>query len=314
MVDAQADIIARIGPLVDSHHHLWDLDANRYPWLQDRLVDAHFGDYEAIRRSYCGPDYLADLGPIRLLASVHIEAHWDGFNDSAGETAWLDQHADRHGVPSAIVGYADLTDKGVETTLDTHMRSPRFRGVRVMTGRATAPSGAALLADDGFRRGMSAVMERGLSFDLQAPQPIMAAAADMADAFPDLSIILTHAGLPLDRSASGVDAWRRGIRALAKRHNVTAKLSGLPMTDWRWSIASLRPFVEFLLMCFGADRVMFGSNFPVDGLFSSYPKLLAGYGQIVGEQGDAALDAVFRKTAARVYRLDISDPITTPRT
>ncbi|WDR05226.1 amidohydrolase family protein [Devosia rhodophyticola] len=309
-VGDQGAIIARIGPLVDSHHHLWDLDANRYPWLQDKVFDnAHFGDYAAIRRNYRASDYLSDLGAVQLLASVHVEAHWRGFIDSAGETAWLDREASEQNVPSAIVGYADLTDPNLEVTLDEHMRSPRFRGVRMMTKRQRAPSGAELLSDPAFCRGLGIVHERGLSFDLQAPPSIMAAAADLADAFPDPSIILTHAGLPLDRSAAGVALWRHGIAALSERANVTAKLSGLPMTDWHWDVESLRPFVEHLLACFGADRVMFGSNFPVDSLFSSFPKLVAGYGQIVGERGDAAIDAVFRTTAARVYRLDLSSPI-----
>lgn len=297
--------LERVGPVVDAHHHLWDLEANRYPWLQDAPVRMHFGDYAAIRRSYLPDDLRRDAGPVRLLATVHVEAHWRGGDSSEGETAWLDVQARTCGLPDAIVGHADLTEPDVAPVLDAHCAFGRFRGVRMMTRRAVEPSGAALLDDPGFRRGFALLGPRGLSFDLQAPPETMEAAARLTADFPETTVILTHAGLPLDRSAAGLAAWRRGLAQLAACENVVAKLSGLPMSDPAWTPESLAPMVRALLEAFGPDRVMFGSNFPVDGMFSDYPALVAGYAAALH---DDELEPVFRATAARIYRLTLPEP------
>lgn len=295
------EILRALGPIVDAHHHFWDLEVNSYPWLQGQPIATHYGDYSAIRRSYLPNNFEADRDLVALSGSVHVEAHWQDFVDPAGETEWLTELADRAQLPSAIVGHADLLADDLSAVLDRHQHSPLFRGVRMMSFRKQAPSGAALLEHPDFRRGLARLTVRGLSFDLQATPAMMPAAARLADAVPGQSLVLTHAGLPLDRSDDGMQLWRCGIAALAQRANVAVKLSGLPMADPDWTPQSLRPFALHLLEQFGAERVLFGSNFPVDGLFSTYSDLVAGYAWAL--EGTGVLDAVFRQNAARIYRL-----------
>lgn len=131
----------------------------------------------------------------------------------------------------------------------------------------------------------------------------MPEAAALAADFPDVPIVLTHAGLPLDRSAGGLQAWRRGMRQLAERPNVWVKVSGLPMTDWRWTIESLRPLVLETIEIFGIKRAMFGSNFPVDGLYSDYDSLVDAYRMITAGFTLEERRAVFHDNAQRFYRL-----------
>ncbi|WP_336055543.1 amidohydrolase family protein [Nitratireductor sp. CH_MIT9313-5] len=301
---SKPDLLLQIGPVVDAHHHFWDLEKNHYPWLQEAPVKAHFGDYGAIRRSYLPADLRKDAGAIDLLATVHVEAHWRGGREPEGETAWLGGLARDCGFPGAIVGFCDLLSANCDEVLARHQQHSRLRGIRMLTQRPGNPSGSALMRDTRFREGLKKVAAAGLSFDLQTTAQTMPAAVELVQDLPELSFALTHAGLPLDRSEAGLAAWRRGIAALSACSNVTAKLSGLPMCDWRWSVGSLRPFVLHLLESFGPERVMFGSNFPVDGLFSSYTDLLTAYAQIVLEGcGEKALSPVFRDTALRFYRI-----------
>lgn len=268
----------------------------------------HFGDYAAIRRDYLPDDLVRDAHPVRLLASVHVEAHWQGFEGPPGETMWLTDQWQRSSLPGAIVAFADLTAPNLETVLAAHFRSPLLRGIRMMTRRQVAPRGADLLLDTRFRKGIARLSELGLIFELQAPPAIMAAALDLVGANPGQRFVLSHAGLPLDRSSDGIANWGAGIAAIARFPNVSAKLSGLPMADHRWTPESLAPFVAHLVECFGPERVMFGSNFPVDSLFSGYAELVAGYAACVAGLGNDLLPPIFRDNAMRIYRPRPLDP------
>ncbi|MDO6729072.1 amidohydrolase family protein [Marinovum sp. 2_MG-2023] len=301
-------VAVAVGGIIDAHHHFWDLANNHYPWLQEQLITAHFGDYAAIRRSYLAPDLRADLGQVNLAASVHIEAHWRGGTAPEGETAWLTGHARDHGLPSVMMGAADLAAPDLDQVLAAHQAFPGFRGIRVMAMGRGAPEGAALYRDPQFQRGMAAMVAQDLCVDLQAPPITHVAVADLAAQFPKARIAITHCGLPLDRSAEGLERWRDGMSRLAEAPNVVVKLSGLAMTDWHWTCDSLAPLVQHLRTAFGPRRLMFGSNFPVDGLFSDYPTLLAGYVAALGPLPEADLRAIFHDTAKGFYRIDTPQP------
>jgi predicted TIM-barrel fold metal-dependent hydrolase len=297
---------AVVVPTIDAHHHLWDLEANAYPWLTGPPVEAHFGPYERIRKSYLIEDYLRDIRHQQVVGSVHVEAGCDP-TDPVRETRWLQAVADRHGYPHAIVAFADLTAPDVGRVLEAHRAFPNVRGVRMMARKPgelrRADPGRSVLGEPAFHRGFALLGELGLSFDLQAPVPLMAEAAALADAFPRVRLVLTHAGLPLDRSGEGLAAWRQGLRRLAARPNVAVKVSGIPMTDWRWTVDSLRPIVLETIEIFGVDRAMVGSNFPVDGLYSDYDTLMTAYRAIVAGFPLDDQRRLFHDTAARLYRI-----------
>ena len=128
-------------------------------------------------------------------------------------------------------------------------------------------------------------------------------AATLAAAFPNIQIMLTHAGLPLDRSDEGLAGWRRGMALLADRPNVAVKISGLPMTDWHWTTDSLRPIVLQTIELFGVQRAMFGSNFPVDKLFSDFDTLCNAYRAIIAHFTPEEQRKLFSDNAERFYRL-----------
>jgi predicted TIM-barrel fold metal-dependent hydrolase len=293
-------------PVIDAHHHLWDLRRHRYPWLQGEVRPTHFGDYAAIRRDYLVGDYLADIEGQNVRKSVHVEAGFDPA-DPVAETRWLQSVADEHGYPHAIVARVDLTREDAADVLAGHSRFANLRGVRMMARRpdqiAAGAAGPSIFVDPGFRRNFALLGAHVLTFDLQAPVPLMADAAALAADFPATNIVLTHVGLPLDRSEHGMAAWRSGIAALAACPNVCCKLSGVPMTDHAWTEARLRPILLHAIGAFGADRCMVGSNFPVDKLFSSFSRLFNATRSIIAPLRPQAVQAILCRTAARVYRL-----------
>jgi predicted TIM-barrel fold metal-dependent hydrolase len=294
-------------PIIDPHHHLYDLENHRYPWLQDGVKPIVFGDYSAICKSYLLDDFLADARHQNLVKSVHLDVGFDPA-DPVGETRWLQSFADHRGFPHGIVGYADLADPKVEGLLEAHRVYKNFRGIRQSMNFHPDPTKTYLKRpgvsrEAAWQSGFALLRKFDLSFDLQIYYPQMEEFFDLARRFPDTQIILDHAGMPVDRSAEDIAAWKRGMHHLAEAPNVACKISGLGMGDWTWTVESIRPFVLTAIEAFGVDRCMFASNFPVDKLFSSYDAVLDAFKEIT--QGFSADERrrLFHDNALRYYRL-----------
>jgi predicted TIM-barrel fold metal-dependent hydrolase len=283
---------------VDAHHHLWDLDRHVYDWLMgDGWPDktAALGDYHEIRRTYLVDDFLAETRPSGLVGSVHLQADWTG-SSPVDETRWLQEAADRTGFPQAIIAWADLRDPGLAYQLASHLESPNVRGIRHV------PTGD-MLDDEDFARGFARLGDLGLSFDLAVTPNDMAAAARLIRAHPGTTVIVEHTGIPLARTPEYFEYWRRALRHLSDIPAVTVKVSGLGTTDHHWTVDSLRPWVLETIDQFGADRTMFGTNWPVDRLYSTYEELIAAYRDIVVNASPVEQAALFADTAERVYRV-----------
>ena len=131
----------------------------------------------------------------------------------------------------------------------------------------------------------------------------MPAAAELASRHPDTPMILNHTGMPADRDAAGLQAWRTGMQALAQQPNVAVKISGLAMLDWQWTIESLRPFVLQTLDIFGTERCLFASNFPVDRLFGSFARQYGAYQSLTATLSPTERAQLFASNAERIYRI-----------
>ncbi len=285
---------------IDAHHHLWDLSAVEYPWLNAQGVRRFFGDPTPIQRDYLLAEFRRDARAFE--GSVHIQV---GASDAMAEAVWVQAVADASpDWPLAQVAFCDLTREQVEADLDRLQSLPSLRGVRQIVGRAPDEDAATgtndLLDNAGFAEGLKRLAGRGLSFDLQLIPELYSAMARVLDRAPDTAIALCHAGSPHDRSPDGLRRWARVLRVLSERPQVVCKLSGLGMFDHDWTTDSIRPIVKTCLDQFGAGRCMFGSNFPVDSLSSDYATLVEAYEALVPEDAKAA---VFGGTAARFYAI-----------
>lgn len=285
---------------IDAHHHLWDLDAVHYPWLMARGEARFFGDPTPIQRNFLIDEFRALAGAEGVTASVHIQV---GADNGLAEARWVQAVADANpDWPLAQVVFCDLTSDDLTGQLDAYQTLPSLRGLRQIVGRAPgedAMTGTnALLDDPRFASGLRCAGQRGLSFDLQLIPELMAKTARVLEHAPDTRVALCHAGSPHDRSAQGLRDWTTQLKQLSALPWVTCKLSGLGMFEHDWTADSIRPIVETCLDQFGPGRVMFGSNFPVDSLYSDYATLARAYRSLVPAE---ARQDVFHDTAARFY-------------
>lgn len=295
--------------IVDCHHHFWDLEKHFYPWLSPRpLPPAMAGDCLPIAKSYGVEQLLADTAGLNLAKSVHVEAGFDYAASPLIETAWLQGLADASGFPQAIVAKASLQDPEVESVLAAQREHANVRGIRHMVSWHEVPQNTFidrpdLLTDSQWLAGFALLKKYDLSFDLQVYPPQMADAAALAAKHPDTAIALCHTGMPLDRDPESLELWRRGMAALAEQPNVTVKISGLGMFEHGWTAESIRPYVLHAIECFGTERCMFGSNFPVDKLYSSYRTIYEAFDEITRDFSEGERAALFAGNAERFYRI-----------
>jgi predicted TIM-barrel fold metal-dependent hydrolase len=296
-------------PIVDAHHHLWDLGNGRYPWLQDEYHEGFFlGDYHSLRRDFLPEHFLALTQNQRLVGTVHVEAERDR-DEQVAETLWLEQVNARYGFPNAIVAHAWFDRDDSAEILAAQAARPLVRGIRSKPVTSASPlesvAGAkGTMQDPKWLEGFSRLAEHGLSWDLRVPPWHLAEAAEVAAMFPRIQIALNHTGFAWDRSPSGMARWRKGLEALALQPNVHIKLSEFGLKDSPWNYDDNRVVVLTALEIFGPERCMFASNFPVAGLRASYDTIADGMATMLAPLGRAVQEAVFAGNAQRFYRLE----------
>jgi predicted TIM-barrel fold metal-dependent hydrolase len=294
--------------IIDTHHHLWDLDANHYPWLSPSSDAPPLPNFADLCQNYLVDDFRAEFGRHDIVKSVHVQAEHDE-SEPVRETAWLQQVADdpaSGGFPHAIVAYADLSEPDVERVLVAHRQYPNVRGIRQslnydpqsQAGVAAAPID--FLTHDGWLAGFELLRKHDLSFDLQCFPWQLAGAADLAARQPDTQLILNHTGMPVPIN-DGNDLWRRGMRTLAQCPNVVVKISGLALFS-AGDQDLVRSLATETLTTFGPERCMFASNFPVDKMVTSYDTIWSTFREITSLFSEDEQRALFRDNAERIYR------------
>jgi predicted TIM-barrel fold metal-dependent hydrolase len=292
--------------IVDAHHHIWrqaDL-----PWLMGPMQPRIFGPYAPIRRDYTIDEYLGDLARSGVTRSVYVQTNWakQQFED---EAAWVQRTAIERGWPHAIVAYADISVGDVRPQLDRLTRYSLVRGVRMQLHWHGNPlyrfaARPDLCDDPVIQRNIAHLADYDFTFDLQVFASQMESAARLADACPRVTFILQHAGMLEDLSPEGRAAWREGMEKLAACPNVVSKLSGLGTFIHRNDPAHIADIVAETVALFGAERCLFGSNFPIEKLWTSYRALVDAFRAAAAPLGAQERDALFCATAIRVYQLD----------
>ncbi|HXM57943.1 MAG TPA: amidohydrolase family protein [Candidatus Dormibacteraeota bacterium] len=273
--------------VVDAHHHFWDPARADYPWLTDELAP--------IRRAF-GPD---DLRPLLAEAGV------DGTvlvqtRSSLEETRELLAIAAATDFVAGVVGWVDLAAADAGATLAAlRADGPWLVGIRHQVHDEPDPQW--LLRPD-VRRGLRAVGEAGLVYDLLVRPRELPAALAVARDLPETRFVIDHAAKPRIRAGAGDAVWAERLAPFADLANVHCKLSGLVTeANWTgWRTEDLAPYVERVLGWFGAGRVLFGSDWPVCLLAAPYERVLEALRELL--PGDAVPE-VLGENARRVYRL-----------
>lgn len=317
------DVIDPDRSIVDPHHHLWPQGPLTY---EVENLHGDTGDGHNVVQTVfmeCGAAYRED-GPEHLRC--------------VGETAFVADAARRAAATpgkaqiAGIIAHADLRRADLDETLDAHAEAAGglFRGIR--QAGACDPNPEALLiaggappglyADADFRKGVARLGERGLTYDTWMFHHQLPAYADLARATPGTTMILDHFGTPLGvgayagKRAEIFEKWKDDIAEVAACPNVFAKIGGMAMPDngYGWNtrdkpptsdefVEAQAPWYTHAIKCFGPERCMFESNFPVDRLSLGYRVLWNGLKKIARHYPEAAQTAMFSGTARKVYKL-----------
>ncbi|MEM9098792.1 MAG: amidohydrolase family protein [Pseudomonadota bacterium] len=290
--------------MIDAHHHIWlqkDL-----PWLLGPERPRIFGPYASIKRDYLIDEYLRDLSGTGVEKSIYVQANWAP-NWAEDEIAWVEGVADQTGWPHAIVGYLDFTKGDVQKKLERFKKYPRLRGFRQQLHWHENPqyrfAPRDQLTDPRLVEGIRALSDYGWSFDLQVFPDQMADAATLVQSCPDVTFVLQHAGMLEDTSKTGWAAWRKGMKALAKNDNVVTKLSAFGTFIHRNDPSFIAQVIAETLKILTPERAMFGSNFPIEKIWTSYADLVVAFQAATAKLPAKARSAIFNDTASRVYRI-----------
>ena len=297
-------------PIIDAHHHFWDLSQKAHPWLVGTPLDTfRYGDYSAIRRDFLPNDYGHAITGHNVVTTVTMEGEWDE-RDQVAESRWMSEVAARHGLPAAHVARTILHADGAIDELARHAAFPLVRGIRHKPTAAISPDrverGApGSMGDASWRRGYAALARHGLHFELQVPWWHVDELLDLISAFPETPVVINHAFLPADRSPEALAGWRTAIRRAAGPRQVTMKISGIGINGRPWTFEEQRPIIRDLIDAFGADRCMFASNFPVDSLVGTFDTIYSGFKAATGDLPRSDRLKLFHDNAVRVYRLPV---------
>lgn len=270
---------------LDSHQHFWNYDPVQYPWIKPEWP---------IRHSYL-PDALAvELDSCQLDGCVAVQAR-----QCLEESHWLLELADRFPFIKAVVGWVDLRSPEVGAQLASLAAHPKFAGVRHVL--QDEPDDQSML-EASFQRGISQLRKFDLTFDLLIFPRQLPAALQLVSSHPEQPFVLDHIAKPPIKEGR-MDPWREQIKALASRPNICCKVSGLiTEANWNsWEPGDFQPFLDVVFAAFGADRVMFGSDWPVALLAGTYQQVFALARDYVCPLGASAEAKFFGGNAASFY-------------
>ncbi|MET8082122.1 amidohydrolase family protein [Streptomyces sp. NPDC005303] len=283
-------------PLVDAHHHVWDLDRRPQPWLDEP-------GHEPIRRSHGIEDLRRaaerPLAGRSLTSTVVVQCV-----ASAEETGELLALAGQEPLVGAVVGWADLASPAIGDVLDGLRSAPGGGHLRALRHLVQGESDPEWLQQPSVERGLRAVQVRGLGYDVLIRSHQFPQAIRLAERLPDLPLVLDHSGKPPIARHDLAD-WERGIRALAAHPQVVCKVSGLiTEADHRsWTLDDIRPVWDILLAAFGPERLMFGSDWPVCVLAGGWARWAEAVEHLLDDCSPHERQVVLCDTATAFYRL-----------
>jgi predicted TIM-barrel fold metal-dependent hydrolase len=287
----------------DTHVHFWDRrlpELGGYQFLDAESEHPELGDYGAIKMlRYWADDFIAETRFANVGNVIHVQAAV-GIKDAVEETKWLQAFADRLDVPQGIVAYVDLASPNASETLRRHRAYGNLCGIRDLRYDN-------YLANGEWERGFSLLAEYELICCDDPIVEVMADAARLAGRHPEITYCVDHAGFPRRRDKEYFSEWKAGMRKLAAVPSTVVKISGLGMCDHSWTIESLRPWVHECIEAWGTERSFFGTNWPVDRLFSSYGDILDAYRELICDFTNEEQHALFHSNADKIFRLETTN-------
>lgn len=273
---------------IDSHQHFWIYSPEEYDWIDESMA--------AIRRDFLPEHLKPQLERCGFQGSVAVQAR-----QSLEETRWLLQLAEQSPFIFGVVGWVDLQSSDVRSQLKDFCRHPKFVGVRHIV--QAEPDDRFLLRPE-YLRGIEALEEFDLAYDILIYTRHLPVAAEFVERFPRQRFVLDHMAKPPIKRTE-IHEWAQGMRRLSTFPNVFCKLSGLVTeADWgHWTPDQITPYLDVAFETFGADRLMIGSDWPVCLVAASYPQATDLVKNYIQEKAPSRIEDLLGGNAARFWRL-----------
>ncbi len=274
---------------IDAHHHFWKYDPGEFGWINDQMT--------MIRRDFLPADLQRATNAARIDGVVSVQAR-----QTLEETKWLLQMAEENDFIKGVVGWLPLVSKRVTDQLEFLGSNPKLKGVRqVLQGEPDER----YLCDREFNAGVRGLKQFDLVYDLLVFEDQLPATIEFVDRHSTQPFVLDHLAKPRVKEGH-FEPWNTNIRELARRENVSCKLSGLVTeADWStWTEEQLKPYFETVLESFGPNRLMFGSDWPVCLVAGSYQRWMETCEGLAAKLSTAERGQLFGGTATRVYCLE----------
>ena len=292
--------------IVDAHHHFLNLPDLAYPWIDNRrpALTALLSNYYDAARRYLPHDYRAQVDGIPVTASVGCEF---GAADGVAEAVWVQQCADRVGVPNAFIAAAQLESDGLADVLARYRDLPVVQAVRQPLYWAEDPvkrlgARGDYLSDPAWLHGFEKVADAGLVWELLVYDEQLPDTHELIAAFPDTTFVLEAVGWPVDLTVDGFSRWEERLGAVSQFPNVVLKFQGIALI-FGTSLDAIGSWVRTALRIFGAGRCMFASHYPIDHLLWDSDTMVSTVQAALDDLSSAEQALFFGETARRVYRL-----------
>jgi len=274
---------------IDAHQHFWRYSAEEYDWIDDSMA--------SLRRDFLPLDLKPELDAAGFDACIAVQAR-----QTLGETRWLLALADENPFIAGVIGWVDLRAESVREQLAELSENPRLLGVRHVV--QAEPDDRFLLRPD-FLRGIAALQEFDLTYDILIYPRHLPVAVEFVSRFPQQHFVLDHLAKPFIK-AQTIEPWASNIRELARFPNVFCKVSGMVTeADWTsWKPEHFQPYLETALQAFGPDRLMIGSDWPVCRVAGSYGKVMSLVIEFLDQHAPDAREKLLGGNAQRAYLRD----------
>jgi L-fuconolactonase len=275
---------------IDAHHHLWRYLPPGPAWMADGM--------EGLRRDFLIEDLRAVTAEVGVTGTIVVETE-----RTVEETAWLSQVAASDDLIRGVVGWAPLTSPAVVAELERIASLPKMKAIR---HPIHDESDDRFLLRDDFNRGVAALKQFDLRYDILIFERHLPQTIQFVDRHPDQVFILDHVAKPRIRDRV-FSPWRENIRKLARRSNVYCKVSGMVTeADWHtWSDKVISPYIEAVVEAFTPNRLMFGSDWPVMTLASSYGRWMATIQSAIAQLSVTEKERILGGTAVEAYGLSL---------
>jgi L-fuconolactonase len=273
---------------IDSHNHFWRYRADEYAWMGEGM--------DVIRRDFLPSDLLVNLRASGIDATIAVQAR-----QTVQETEWLLQLSDTHDFIRGVVGWVPLAEPTLNAVLERVCQHRRLKGVRHVIH--DEPDDEFILRAN-FNRGIQQLQSFGLVYDVLIFERHLPQAIQFVDRHPGQIFVIDHIAKPRIRIKE-LSPWRERMVELARRDNVYCKISGMVTeASWtEWKPEDIKPYCDVVLAAFGARRLMFGSDWPVLLVASSYTLWAETLRKFVSHLSSAEQDRIMGGTASEVYRL-----------